>query len=104
MILGCLLASYGLTAIIIESNLFLFRWLRTFLIWCKLKQLARCYRCLGFWVGILFAILYNGEIRLCLILPFASSGASYLLSKLVPNFSLQSVSGVVVVDENDGKG
>jgi len=100
MNLVLLLACYGLTAIIIESNLFICRWVRLGFTILRLGKLNRCYRCLGFWCGLLFAIGYVDDQKLWALIPFASSGVSYVLSKLTPDISLQSVSSVIVADED----
>lgn len=80
LIILALLASYGLTAILIESPLF--GWLRWILVWLKLPKLAKCYRCLGFWVGLLVGSAILSGVGL-LLFPFAASGVSYLLHRLI---------------------
>lgn len=80
MIILALLASYGLTAILIESQLF--NWFRWTLHKCGVSKLTRCYRCMGFWVGLLVGCVSLSGVA-CVLFPFAASGLCYGLHRLI---------------------
>lgn len=80
MIILALLASYGLTAILIESQLF--NWFRWTLGKCGVPKLGKCYRCMGFWVGLVVGCVGFSGVA-CVLFPFAASGFSYGVHRLI---------------------
>jgi len=80
-----LLASFGLTAILIEGKpTYPIRWLAGKLLGAWGRELFSCYLCLGFWVGLGLSIpFFLGDALYMITSPFSAAGFSWALGKWV---------------------